>query len=146
MIPEAERFPYVAQGAGEGDLNRFPCLPLTLGYQQQSVAAVGLLDTGASVNVLPYEVGIRLGGIWERQQVPVRLTGNLAALEARGIVLSGTVGRFAPVQLVFAWTRSEGIPLILGQMNFFQEFDACFFRRQSLFELKPSKPPEPPGG
>jgi hypothetical protein len=30
---------------------------------------MALLDTGASVNVLPYEVGLQLGAVWENQTV-----------------------------------------------------------------------------
>ncbi len=87
---------------------------------------MALLDTGASVNVLPYEIGLQLGAAWEEQTVPVQLSGNLACLEARGLVLSATVAEFSPVLLAFAWTESREAPLILGQMNFFAEFDVCF--------------------
>ena len=31
----------------------------------QRVEAVGLVDSGATVNVLPYELGLQLGGIWD---------------------------------------------------------------------------------
>ncbi|MEH1937432.1 MAG: hypothetical protein V7L14_27740 [Nostoc sp.] len=31
------------------------------------IAAIALLDTGASVNVLPYEIGLQLGAIWQEQ-------------------------------------------------------------------------------
>lgn len=36
-------------------------LPLILTYQNCSVEVMGLLDTGASVNFLPYNVGVQLG-------------------------------------------------------------------------------------
>jgi len=38
---------------------------------------------------------------------------------------------------VFAWTRAENVPLILGQVNFFMEFDVCFYRSQLAFNLSP---------
>ncbi len=44
-----------------GVLADVPYLPLTLNYQNCSVEVMGLLDTGASVNVLPYNVGVQLG-------------------------------------------------------------------------------------
>ncbi len=34
-----------------------PYIPLTLQYQGRSLDVEGLVDTGASVNVLPYEFG-----------------------------------------------------------------------------------------
>jgi len=42
---------------------------------------MGLLDTGASVNVLPYNVGVQLGASWEEQRFSVTLAGNLARKE-----------------------------------------------------------------
>lgn len=40
-----------------GILADVPYLPLTLIYQKRSLEVMGLLDTGASVNVLPYNIG-----------------------------------------------------------------------------------------
>jgi hypothetical protein len=112
-------------------------LPITINLGQRSVPVTGLVDSGATVSVLPYDIGLQLGAIWERQTTAVTLDGNLAAFEARGIVVSATVGAFPPVRLVFSWTRAEGLPVILGQMNFFLEFDLCFFRSRSVFEVRP---------
>jgi hypothetical protein len=108
-----------------------------LQFQRRSTPASGLLDTGATVNVLPYPLGAELGADWEEQTIAVQLTGNLAQYEARAVLLSAEVGRFPPVPLVFAWTRAEAIPLILGQVNFFMEFDVCFYRSQRAFEVRP---------
>jgi len=98
---------------------------------------MGLLDTAAMVNVLPYTVGLQLGAVWEQQVTSVQLTGNLAQQEARALVVAATVGKFAPVRLAFAWTKSDSVPILLGQVNFFMEFDVCFFRSQAVFEVKP---------
>ncbi len=113
-----------------------PYLPITLSYRGISVKMLALLDTGASVNVLPYEAGLQLGAVWEEQTVPIQLSGNLAHMEARGLVASATVAEFPSVLLAFAWTRSKEAPLILGQMNFFAEFDVCFYRAELAFELR----------
>lgn len=91
---------------------------------------MALLDTGASVNVLPYEIGLQLGAVWEEQTVPIALSGNLANNQARGVVLSGKVANFTPILLAFAWTQSNDAPLILGHMNFFAEFNVCFYRHE----------------
>lgn len=55
-----------------------PYLPLTLTLGNCSLEVAALLDTGASVNVLPYEIGLQLGAIWENQTVSIPLSGNLA--------------------------------------------------------------------
>jgi hypothetical protein len=41
--------------------------------------------------------------------------------------------------LAFAWTQASNIPLILGQANFFLEFDVCFSRVRSEFEVRPKQ-------
>jgi hypothetical protein len=138
LIPEAEQFPFVEMGPSGGEVSRLPYLPITLSTGQRAVSVMGLLDTGAVVNVLPYDVGVQLGLVWQQQTTTVRLTGNLASLDARGVVLLGTIGRFAPVRLGFAWTQANTVPVILGQMNFFAEFDAWCSRSRGVFEIKPS--------
>jgi hypothetical protein len=50
---------------------------------------------------------------------------------------SETYPSFPPVRLAFAWAQVSTIPLILGQVNFFAEFDAYFSRALGIFEVKP---------
>ena len=133
----AERYPFLPIDSALGEAGLQPRVPLTLAYQDQSVAVTGLLDTGAMVNVLPYPVGVDLGAVWEQQATVLRLTGNLAQFEARALLVSAAVGSFAPVRLVFAWTQALNVPVLLGQVNFFMEFDVCFYRSQLAFEIRP---------
>lgn len=107
-----------------------PKIPIILSYAAFSVSADALLDTGSTVNLLPYEIGLQLGAIWEEQTVRLPLAGNLARVEARGLFASVQIGNLEPVRLAFAWTQASEVPLILGQTNFFQEFDVCFQRSQ----------------
>lgn len=65
-MPNAERYPFVSGDTALGEAGVCPYLPFTLLNQQVSVRASALLDTGASVNVLPYLVGVELGYDWER--------------------------------------------------------------------------------
>ncbi len=114
-----------------------PQLPIRLSYRSQAVDVIGLVDSGADVNVLPYRLGVALGAIWDEQATALTLSGNLAQYEARGLLVMASVGHFAPVRLAFAWTRAENPPLILGQVNFFAEFDICFSRSKLTFEITP---------
>jgi len=134
---DGKRFPFIERTNSLGLSSTLPYLPITLTYSNRSVEAMALLDTGASVNVLPYEIGLQLGAVWEEQTVPIQLSGNLARMEARGLVLSATAAEFPSVLLAFAWTESREVPLILGHMNFFVEFDVCFYRSDFAFELRP---------
>jgi hypothetical protein len=114
-----------------------PYLPLTLASGGNSLEASALLDTGASVNILPYELGVLLGAVWEEQTVQVQLSGNLGQSEARGLAISGTIAQFEPILLVFAWTQVRDVPVIFGHMNFFAEFNVCFYRHELAFEVQP---------
>ena len=88
-------------------------MPITL---QATVSA--LLDTGAAVNVIPYTTGLQLGFIWDQQTTSVQLSGNLASVEARVVLVAATVAQFPPVRLAFAWAKQDSIPVILGQSEF----------------------------
>lgn len=117
-----------------------PLLPLALRFKAgETVRAHGLIDSGATVSVMPYELGIRLGAVWEAQTTAVKLTGNLADHEARALLAEVNIGEFAPVRLVFAWTRSDKVPLLLGQVNFFEAFDVTFRRAKMVFEIEAAK-------
>lgn len=129
------RFTFTEVNPSLGKLSTLPYLPLTLTYQNQSLNVSGLLDTGSSVNVLPYEMGLALGAVWENQRLSLPLGGNLARYEARALVVTATVDQFPAVDLAFAWTQDKYAPLILGHMNFFLAFDVCFYRSELIFEI-----------
>ncbi len=134
---DAQQFNFTEGFDTFGVPDALPQLPLSLSYRGTAVEVVGLLDTGASVNVLPYSVGIQLGAVWDEQTTSVTLAGNLATVEARGLLVSAQIGDFDPVRLVFAWSLSDDAPLLLGRMNFFLEFDVCFYRSKLVFEIRP---------
>jgi hypothetical protein len=116
-----------------------PRLTLTLSRGSQSVEVTGLLDTGASINVMPYSIGRMLGAVWEDQSTAVPLSGSLGQHEARALLVSAYHPQIAQnqrVRLAFAWTASDDVPLLFGQMNFFLEFDVCFYRSQYVFDVR----------
>ena len=135
---QAKIFAYTSLVNRLGETDWKPVLPITLEHEGRRVRVSGLLDSGASVSVLPYQVGRALGFVWEQQRISLRLGGNLAQQDARAVTLWGTVNDWAPVELVFAWTRAENVPLMLGEMNFFKAFDVCFFRSRLAFAVQPS--------
>lgn len=140
---EAQQYAFSEAFDAFGVPDFVPLLLLRLSYGGASgttaLEVQGMLDTGASVNVLPYDVGQQLGAVWEEQTTAVTLAGNLASIEARGLLVRAKVGDFAPVSLVFAWSLSNDVPLLLGRMNFFMEFDVCFYRSQLRFDVCPKR-------
>ncbi len=130
------RFSYSETRGSSGETLFRPILPVILTHRGTPYTAHAIIDSGADVNVLPYPIGIGLGGNWEQARTGLTLSGNLANYEARGILVNCTVGDLPSVQLAFAWTRAEHVPLLFGQVNFFMEFDVCFFRARSMFEIR----------
>ena len=135
------RFQYSTTSPTQNEFDSLPRLPLSLRRGDQRVEAVGLVDSGATVNVLPYELGIQLGGVWDDRRGIIQLAGNLSNQPAMPFSATVEIGDFAPTELVFAWVRSLNAPLILGQTNFFLEFDVCFYRSNLEFEVNPKSLP-----
>ena len=127
-MPGQIEFPFA-----DGDA--LPTIPIILHRAGFSVSANALLDTGSTINLLRYDIGLQLGAIWEEQTVRLPLAGNLANVEARGLFVSIQLGDLDPVRLAFAWAKVSQVPLILGQTNFFREFDVCFQRSRQIIEI-----------
>jgi len=138
MIPQ--RFPYSQSQAFPNLQGGLPFLPITLTNADFSVEVSALADSGSTINVLPYVIGIRLGLIWEIQKFSLPgLVGILRNSPAFGVLLTGQIAPFAPVRLAFAWTQSNEVSVILGQTNFFSEFDVYFFGSQNIFDIVPKQ-------
>jgi hypothetical protein len=86
---------------------------------------------------LSFNIGISLGARWDNQKAVIPLAGNLRQSLAQPLLLTAKIGVYPDAQLAFAWVRHNDIPLILGQTNFFAEFDVAFYRSRFEFEVKP---------
>ncbi len=133
---QSHKYPYLKDLPDKTLPEAMPYLPLTLELNGNTKQVSGLLDSGSTVNVLPYKIGLELGAIWENQRISLSLVGNLANFEARALFVNAKVKDFSPVTLAFAWTQAEFATLILGQTNFFSLFDVCFLRQDNEFEIK----------
>jgi hypothetical protein len=134
------RFQYSTTSPSQNEFDSLPRLPLLLRRENQEIEAVGLVDSGATVNVLPNEFGLELGGIWDDRKAIIQLAGNLSNQPAIPFSAIAHIGEFPPTELLFAWVKRPNTPLILGQTNFFLEFDVCFYRSKMEFEVKPKSP------
>ncbi len=136
MTAIAMRLAFRQREPSAGSAGLGPRLPFEL-VGPRRVSCLGLLDTGAALNVLPYSVGLQAGADWAAESSRVKLSGNLASIEAHVLVLPIQIGHFPYVPMAFAWAESDSMQIILGQVNFILEFDACFFRSRATFEVKP---------
>jgi hypothetical protein len=131
------RFRYSTTDPSQNEFDSLPRVPIILRREGRTVEALALVDSGATVNVMPYELGLQLGATWHDSGAIIQLAGNLGNQSATPFSSMVQVGDIASVQLAFAWTKSPNAPLILGQTNFFMEFDVCFYRSKMEFEVKP---------
>ena len=82
------RFPYLTADPSQSELDSLPRLPLTLRYGPQQITELGLVDSGATGNVLPYSVGVQLGAVWDGHKATIRLAGNLGNFAAMPLVVT----------------------------------------------------------
>jgi hypothetical protein len=124
-----------------------PDLPIVLRHPSNTASALGLVDSGASIRVLPCSPGVQLGFDGDTQTARITLAGTLAHVDARGMVVEATVGQLSPVRSAPAWAHGDQVPFLLGQFNFFKAFDVCFFRARGIFEIRqPGTPGSPRSG
>ena len=131
------RFPYRSRPGVATSM--MPRLPIRIAYGAVALEADALLDTGAAINVLPHSLGLALGADWEQHTTRVPLTGFAEPKVARALNLAAmqpAIMGDEVVRLIFAWSPDDRIPLVFGQMNFFMEFDACFFGNEQAFEIR----------
>lgn len=117
-----------------------PVMPIRLGHGVTWVDADGLVDSRTTVNVLPFELGRQLGLDWASAPPVPLLGGVLARHPARGVVVEGLVAGFPQVRFGFAWSADPDATLLLGQMNFFDLFEVCFFVARAEFHVQPRTP------
>ena len=66
-MSDGVKFPHHSRTESERPTDLMPYLPFQLQRKEKSQDVFGLVDSGASVNVLPYQSGLNLGAIREDQ-------------------------------------------------------------------------------
>ena len=128
-------FPYLQVS----NISWLPIVPLKLESAEQSVTVEALIDSGASVNVLPYRMGLGLGLTWDDHVSGPSVTGNFSSAQTKMVALNCTLGSLESVQLGFVWTNQDLPRILLGQQNFFLKYDVCFVGRMlkvSVIEIE----------
>lgn len=113
-------------------------IPLTLEHGSERVAAVASLEPGMASSVLPYSLGLRLGAGWTGHTIPIYVPGRKAAVQVAPLMIRGSIAPFPSVILFFGWAATDKVPVILGQQNFFEQFDICYHKARSQVEISPA--------
>jgi len=123
----AQQFTYTQSPVFPKLASGLPFVQISLSNGDQTIRVPALVDSGASISVLPYDIGLQLGLEWESQEYPIDLTMFMQGSLTYGVALMGRISPFHEVPLAFAWTQRNDVRLILGQLNFFQQFDVHFY-------------------
>lgn len=83
-MSDAVRLPFLHRDPARPGVSLMPDAPVTFVRAGRILTELGLLDTGATVNVLPWNVGLSLGLDWDALKVPVPLAGNHRGLRGAG--------------------------------------------------------------
>ncbi len=78
-----EQFPYRDRNPAAPGFDLMPDLPILLRSLTHALPGLALVDSGATISVLPHALGVQLGFDWQSQNLQIRLTGVLAQVEAR---------------------------------------------------------------
>jgi hypothetical protein len=71
------RFRYSTTAPEQDESDSLPRVPLVLRNGVLAAEVVGLVDSGATVNVLPYKIGIQLGAVWDDRKANISLAGAI---------------------------------------------------------------------
>ena len=134
------RFRYSTSDPSQDQIESLARVPLVLRNANRVLEVVGLIDSGATANVLPYGAGLQLGAVWDDRKASIRLTGSVGNRVAMPFLAMAEISGLPPVRLAFAWVNGDDVPLILGQVNFFMEFNVFFYRSKLEFEVEPRLP------
>lgn len=62
------RLRYSVSDPSQNEYDSLPRLTFSLSCNNRQVEVIGLVDSSATVSVLPYEIGIRLGETWDNRK------------------------------------------------------------------------------
>lgn len=132
----AQRFPYTPMPPFSGGM---PVVNIGLAHDDLSLMTPALVDSGAAMNLLPFEYGEQLGFVWAEQRLSLPMGGLLPDAKAFAVPVMVVLGLFPPIELAFAWTdvSQTKLRVLLGQINFFQHFKVTFTAYEHYFEISP---------
>ncbi len=116
-----------------------PLVPLNHYHAGYDITYPALVDSGATLSILPYDMGLELELVWKEQTHPVTLGGIYKEMEAFMVLVRGEISGLPPTALVFAWVNKshDEVRLIVGQTNFFQRFKVTFEAYSETFDISP---------
>ena len=113
------------------DNSYLPMVWVRLGLRHELLA---LVDTGASVNVLPHSVGLQLDLDWNSSPDGPEIGGSIAGVSKK-VKLLLKIRDFDALEMEFCWLSHNRARVILGHDDFLKNFDVCFSTQEKKFSI-----------
>ena len=110
-------------------------LPIQLKSTSHTISELALVDSGAALSVLPFDLGLQLGLDWNDAVIGSGLGNRIKPADSRFVFLDLIVESFQPFKNIFLWVNTNEIRLILGQANFLAHFDVLLSARKQEFTI-----------
>jgi hypothetical protein len=133
------RFEYAAPPSGA--LFGKPLATVTLSRHEHEITVSALVDSGATISLLPHDIGRQVGLVWDEQTISIQLGGPLQGIPAVAVLVNGRMAGLPETSLVMAWVAETERPIlpILGQVDFFQQFKVTFEGYAHAFDISPKE-------
>ncbi len=125
---------FVAPYRQMSDDSYMPMVWVRLGLKHELLA---LVDSGASVNVLPHSIGLQLGLDWDSALDGPEIGGSVAGASKK-VKLLLKIREFDPLEMEFCWLVHDRARVILGHDDFLKNFDVCFSTRNRVLSITKS--------
>lgn len=102
-----------------------PTVTVEIKYQESSLSCEMLVDAGAYLSMIPYQVGIELGLTISNDEVMEAGGAGGASIPHVVKEVELQIGAYS-IQSRIGWALTDEIPLLLGRLDVFDEFDIEF--------------------
>ncbi len=117
-----------------------PLLKVRLSHKNQSIKVNALVDSGANASIfhssLAEALGLDLSSGLKQEFFGISGHGITAYFH---LVKLQIVGSLDELELAVAFTESDGVGALLGQADFFQNYQIKFERYKEQMEIKPAR-------
>ncbi len=123
-------FPYIKEKANIVPFVLRPFARTTFKNGQREVTQDMYVDSGADITLIPFSVGKALGFEIKKDE-DIKRVGGVGGSRI-SIVVRKVMMRIGEKEFDcrIAWCLSEDVPLILGRMDVFREFEVLFKERE----------------
>jgi Aspartyl protease len=138
---EPQKYKYTAQARrGSIDYSYRPLIEIEVGGEKKSRIFKALVDSGTDVTIMDSAIA-ELLGIDSKNRTSAQISGVGEAKDGFVAPVSLRVEKFPDrvynFEVIFAENLSNNFEIILGQQDFFRNFDVMFKKSEDSFYITP---------